>query len=89
MTPMSLHILDSGTIGNTKFEVKDGHKVPKKGEYWLDATSRDERYLGRKIHWSILTLGHTDQRGLYSRGKITRTFRLGTDRHTTLLCFTT
>ncbi len=30
--------------------IKDGRKVPKKGEYGWDATSRDKKYLEHKFH---------------------------------------
>jgi hypothetical protein len=38
-------------------------KSPKRENIGWDATSRDKKYLGRKIYLFVLTLGHTDQRG--------------------------
>jgi hypothetical protein len=46
-------------------------KSPKRENIDWDATSRDKKYWGDKICRSVFTLGHTDQRGSYSRVEIT------------------
>ncbi len=52
-------------------------KSPKRENIGWDATSRDQKYLGHKIHGSVLTLGHTDQKGSESRVEMTRDVSFG------------